>query len=103
MSIPSSSQPPSGNPEIPPLTTPGATPTAAGGQQQQQQYQNYMDPAGIWLRFFQQIMPGQTISAKEVQMFQIGVMKTMGQIIAHENDRWKETMRKMRQAEEGND
>lgn len=103
MSIPPSGPSTPGAPQIPPLSPNTGGGTQGASSQQSQPYNNYMDPGGIWLRFFQQIMPGQSISAKEVQMFQLGVMKAMGQQIAHENERWKAAMKRMREAEEGND
>lgn len=63
---------------------------------------NFMDPSGQWMNFFQKIMPGQEVTTKEVQAFQLGVMRWFSSIIKQEDKSWKETMKKMKDALEGN-
>lgn len=63
---------------------------------------NPIDPGGVWLKFFQQIAPGQEIDPKMVRMFEMGVMKWFETIIAQENARMKKTYDEMRKVyEEG--
>lgn len=51
--------------------------------------ENYMDPAGVWYKFFQSINPGQPVTVEQVKAFQNGLMKWFSAIIQHENASWK--------------
>ncbi len=62
---------------------------------------SYVDPTGAWAQFLS--TPGHKATAEDVQMFMRGLLKFFNVVIQQQQDSFKRSIDKLKQAEEGND